>query len=182
MRAAAEELLGDTGTMHSVAATAEATTLPDASVDLVVAGQAFHWFDAVKTRAECTRILRPRGFVVLLWNDREVDTTPFLRAYETLLLEKGTDYASVDHKNITPGQLAAFFGQDAYREMSFPNEQRFDWDGLYGRAMSSSYVPHEGDSGHPAFTEGLRAVFESHAEGGFVTVRYQTRMYFDRLT
>lgn len=182
MRAAAEQLLGASDCFHSVAATAEATTLPDACVDLVVAGQAFHWFDIAKTRAECTRILRPGGFAVLLWNDRETDTTPFLSEYEALLLEKGTDYASVDHKNVTPGQLAAFFGQDAYREMSFPNEQRFDWDGLYGRAMSSSYVPHEGDDGHPAFAEGLRTLFDMHAKAGFVTVRYQTRMYFDRLS
>lgn len=182
MRAAAEELFGASDRFRSVAATAEATTLPDASVDLVVAGQAFHWFDIVKTRAECVRILRPGGFTVLLWNDRETDTTPFLAEYEALLLEKGTDYASVDHKNVTPEQLATFFGQDGYRTRSFPNEQRFDWDGLYGRAMSSSYVPHDGDDGHSAFANGLRALFDTHADGGFVTVRYQTRMYLDRIS
>ncbi len=182
MRAAAESLLARNDRFFSVNGTAEATTLPDASVDLIVAGQAFHWFDVANARRECSRILRPGGIAVLLWNDREVDTTPFLQAYEQLLLEKGTDYAAVDHKNVTPEQLAAYFGNEGYEVQAFDNAQRFDWDGLYGRAMSSSYVPGEGDAGHAAFTEGLRSVYDEHAEAGFVTVRYQTRMYSGSLS
>ena len=52
MRAAAERLLGGRPNFHSVRGTAEATTLPDGSVDCVVAAQAFHWFDPEKTRVE----------------------------------------------------------------------------------------------------------------------------------
>jgi len=182
MRGAAESLLGKNGQFRSIEGTAEATRLPSSSIDFIVAGQAFHWFDIAKARRESLRILRPDGIAVLLWNDREVDTTPFLIAYEQLLLSDGTDYAAVDHKNVTPEQLGAYFGSDGYEERSFPNEQRFDWDGLYGRAMSSSYVPPETDSRHGAFKQGLQAVFDEHADEGFVTVLYQTRMYFSRIT
>jgi SAM-dependent methyltransferase len=182
MRQAAESLLGENARFTSINGTAEQTTLRDASVDLAVAGQAFHWFDGPKVRAECQRILRPGGGAALLWNDRETDTSPFLIAYERLLLEKGTDYRAVDHKNVTDEQLSAFFGPDGYDVRQFPNEQRFDWAGLYGRAMSSSYVPHEGDARYTAFVDGLRAVFEAHAAAGHVTVTYQTRMYVGRLT
>lgn len=181
MREAAEAMLGNERGFHSIDGAAEHTTLPDTSIDLVTAGQAFHWFDIPKARVECLRILRPDGVAALLWNDREVDTTPFLAAYEQLLIERGTDYTSVDHKNVTPEQLAAFFGRAGYEAHAFPNEQRFDWDGLYGRAMSSSYVPGEGAPGHAAFVEGLRRLFDAHHESGYVTVRYQTRMYVSRL-
>jgi SAM-dependent methyltransferase len=179
MREAAESLLGSNANFRSVDGSAEMTTLPDASVDLIVAGQAFHWFDIANTRTECLRIIRPGGVAALLWNDREIDSTPFLAAYEQLLLDKGTDYAAVDHKNVTTEQLAAFFGNERFQVRAFPNEQQFDWDGLYGRAMSSSYVPQEGDARHPVFTRGLKILFEQHAEDGHVTVRYQTRIYFD---
>ena len=79
MREAAESLLAGYANFHSVAGSAESTTLPDASVDLIVAGQAFHWFDVPRARAEFRRILRPDGVVVLMWNTRRLDTTPFLR-------------------------------------------------------------------------------------------------------
>ena len=76
----------------SVKGTAEATTLADGSVDLITAAQAFHWFDRARTRAEFERILKPGGWVALIWNDRQLDSTPFLREYEALLHEFGTDY------------------------------------------------------------------------------------------
>lgn len=84
MRAAAETRYGSNGAFQSVAAPAEATTLPDASVDWIVAAQAFHWFDVEKCRVEFRRILKRGGFVALLWNDRR-DDTPFLRGYDALL-------------------------------------------------------------------------------------------------
>src|SRR5262245_20933382 len=125
MREAGASLLAPYANFHSLAGSAEATTLPDASVDLVVAGQAFHWFDAAKTRAEFRRILRPGGFVALLWNTRRIGTTPFLQAYEDLLQRFGTDYREVVHTNVDPSALATFFGGD-YRSHKLDNEQVFD--------------------------------------------------------
>src|SRR5229473_3113962 len=85
MRFAGEEFLSAVKNFSSVAGSAEATTLPDASVDFVSVAQAFHWFEPAATRREFLRILRPEGTVVIVWNDRELDTTQFLRDYEALL-------------------------------------------------------------------------------------------------
>ncbi len=71
---------------------AEATTLADKSSDLVVCGQAFHWFDLGRSKNEFRRILRPPGWVALIWNERKTHTTPFLAAYEQLLKTYATDY------------------------------------------------------------------------------------------
>jgi SAM-dependent methyltransferase len=181
MRQAAESLLSGHSRFVSIDGTAEDTTLPAASVVLCVAAQAFHWFDAAATRRELKRILVPNGLVALIWNDRRPDATPFLSAYEKTLLSLGTDYEQVNHRNIDEAQLAAWFGRGTMRVRTFPNEQRFDWDGLYGRALSSSYVPAKTDSRHPAFANALRANFDEHNENGFVTFEYDTRLYIGAL-
>jgi SAM-dependent methyltransferase len=181
MRAAAETLLRGYPRFHSVAGSAEATTLPDASVDVAVAGQAFHWFDADRARAEFARILRPGGRVVLLWNTRHVDTTPFLRAYEALLQEFGTDYQAVRHDAIRHEVLNGFFA-GGFEKHILPNEQRFGLEGLRGRLLSMSYVPAEDDPRHLPMLRELDRIFSEHARDGEVRIDYDTEIYSGRIT
>lgn len=179
MRAAAEAMLGAVPRFHSVAGSAEATTLPDASVDYVVAAQAFHWFDPAAARREWLRILRPGGWMVLLWNARRTDTTPFLRAYEALLHAHGTDYASVNHENVTAETIGAVLGADFGRR-DVPSEQVFDWEGLKGRLLSSSYAPNEGQPGHAPMMDALERLFRAHQQDGHVRFEYDTQIYWGR--
>ncbi len=177
MRKAAEKLLGGDDRFISLAGTAEETLISPQSVDLIVAAQAFHWFDPYKSRAEFLRILRPSGYVALIWNDRRVDSTPFLAEYDALLRTLGTDYEKVNHRNIDADRLQAFFHPGTFSEYVFGNHQDFDWEGLYGRAMSSSYVPAEGEPGYDAFAKELRALYSRHETSRGVTFEYDTRLY-----
>lgn len=181
MRNAGSLLLSEYGRFHPVRGTAEATTLKEGTVNLVAAGQAFHWFQPEQARVEFQRVLIPEGHVVLIWNDRKADATPFLAEYDALLREEGTDYAEVNHQNVDGERLSAFFRPEPYGAEIFPNRQVFDWDGLYGRAMSSSYVPGEGHPNHARFTERLRDAYERHAVNGSVTFEYDTRVFYGRL-
>ncbi|MCA9103493.1 MAG: class I SAM-dependent methyltransferase [Planctomycetales bacterium] len=181
MRAALLASLDDEPRLHISAGTAEATGLPAASADLVTAGQAFHWFDAKRARREFARILKPGGQIALFWNTRQTDATPFLRAYEEFLCAYGTDYQTVRHDNQGPQQLRAFFGGD-YQSRTFANEQRFDFAGLRGRLLSSSYVPAADDPGREPMLAELRRLFDRHAEAGQVRVLYETELYFGRLS
>lgn len=181
MRAAAQRHLGDTAGFISISGTAEDTTLPAASVDLIAAAQAFHWFDPTAARREFTRILRAQGWVVLIWNDRRKQSTPFLRDYERLLLTHGTDYRQVDHTRIGEVELEAFFGPAGYQSASFENTQVFDFRGLHGRLLSSSYAPAEGDPGYPAMAQELQQIFDTHQVDGQVTFEYDTRVFFGQL-
>lgn len=177
MRAAAESLLGNDDRFTSVNGSAECTTLPDASVDLVTAAQAFHWFSGEATRAEWSRILRPRGLVALVWNVRNVAASEFMSGYEALLRELGTDYAEVSHEGVDDARLRALFGHGAFERLTFPNAQTFDLVGLVGRVESASYAP---DAGHPNYgpmMERLRQLFEASQSNGTVAFEYETRLF-----
>lgn len=181
MRAAGERLFGANPRFNSVAATAEATTLRDESVDLVVAGQAFHWFDRERCRKEFLRILKPGGWVVLIWNDRRTEATPFLAGYETLLRDFATDYEQVNHRNIDTEMLRQFFRAQP-KLKSFPYTQRFDFEGLKGRLHSSSYAPEQGQPKHDAMVARLRQIFAAHQQGDQVAFVYDTVVYYGKLT
>jgi len=177
MAAVAEADLAHTGRFHSVDGRAEATTLGEGSVDLITAGQAFHWFKVPESRAEFGRILRPGGGVALVWNLRRLDSTPFLRDYETFLRRWSNDYEEVSEKYAKPESLRALFGPAGWRERRFDSAQHFDLEGLRGRLLSSSYTPREGDPRRAEMLAALPAVFDAHARDGRVAFEYDTRMF-----
>ena len=181
MRAAAEKRLAAYARFHSIDGSAEKSTLDRRSVDLAVAGQAFHWFDRGRARAEFLRILRGKARAALLWNDRKTEGSAFSERYEALLRSFGTDYAAVDHKNLTRETFDRFFGAGRWTLVSLSNEQRFDLDGLRGRLLSSSYAPAPGQPRHDEMMRELDATFAATNEGGFVRMEYDTRIYLGRL-
>jgi SAM-dependent methyltransferase len=180
MRQAGERLLAEFPKFTSMEGKAEATTLPGASVDFVTVAQAAHWFDRERARREFVRILKRGGWLVLLWNERLTDSTPFLRAYEELLLNFGTDYEEVRHERTTDA-VNDFFDPAPYRELAFPTRQEFDYAGLEGRLLSSSYAPGPDHPKHAAMLGELRRVFEACAVQGRVAFEYKTRVYFGQL-
>jgi SAM-dependent methyltransferase len=179
MRDAAENFLKDFPNFKSIDGTAENTALEDDSVDFVTAAQAFHWFDPAKTRAEFSRILRAKGYVVLIWNERLLDANDFLRDYEKLLIKYGSDYEKVRHDNIDPKKLKDFFQND-FSQKTFRNVQIFDFDGLKGRLMSSSYMPTETDELFEPMIIELRALFENQAESGKIEILYNTNIFYSQ--
>jgi SAM-dependent methyltransferase len=177
MRLAGERLLADFPRFTSVAGTAEATTLPSTSVNFVTAAQAAHWFDRERSRREFIRILKPSGWLVLLWNERVVDGTPFLRDYEQFLLTFGTDYKDVRPER-TRDAVNEFFDPAPYQERMFGMRQEFDYAGLEGRLLSSSYAPAAEHPQHRPMLGELRRIFAKHAMNEKVGVDYKTRVYF----
>jgi SAM-dependent methyltransferase len=181
MREAAERLLKDYPRFHSVAAQAEETALPDHGVDFVTAGQAFHWFDREKTREEFARVIKPQGWVVLIWNERITTTTPFLVAYEQLLKDYSTDYEQVDHRRIDDGVIREFFGSDKFILKQLKNIQVFDYEGVKGRLLSSSYAPEEGHPNYEPMLAELERIFQTYQDEGKVVFEYVTQMYYGQL-
>ncbi|HEY0321520.1 MAG TPA: class I SAM-dependent methyltransferase [Pyrinomonadaceae bacterium] len=181
MREAGERLLHPYSNFKSIEGVAEATGLEDGSVDFVTAGQAFHWFDRKGARLEFLRILKPEGWTVLIWNERRTDTTPFLIAYEKMLIEYGTDYEAVNHTKIDERVVAEFFSPESFRLKIYQNRQGFDFESLKGRLLSSSYTPEEGHPNYTPMLEELERIFQAHAESGEVSFDYETKVYYGQL-
>lgn len=180
MRQAGESFLKGFENFTSVDATAENTNLPDSIIDFIVAGQAFHWFDRERCRKEFARILKPTGWTALIWNERKNAASPFLLEYEKLLKTYVTDYSQLDHKNIDDDVVREFFGYTPAKK-SFPSSQEFDYEGVKGRLLSSSYSPEAGQPGHFDMLLDLKRIFDAHQTNGHVQFIYDTVVYYGKL-
>jgi ubiquinone/menaquinone biosynthesis C-methylase UbiE len=157
------------GDVRYVKAEASATTLPPASVDLVTAAQAFHWFSLADTLVEVDRILRPGGVAVAFWNMRD-RTHPFVAAYTQLLARYSSEVGRVPRGPAAIAAIRTAVPRSTVR--SFPNAQRLDRVGLRGRAWSSSYVAH-GVADAEGFNAGLDALFDQYQVDDCVEMAYR---------
>lgn len=181
MRRAAEDRFRGESRFHSVAGSSEHTTLPDASVDWLMAAQAFHWFDVERARLEALRILRPPCCAALIWNNRREDT-PFLAEYEAFLHTFAIDYASAKHQQAeSDGRIPRFFGGGELTHRVFPNAQACDWDGLRGRTLSASYMPNADHPSYSSMMSALRELFDRHAHDGQVVIEYESSLHVGRM-
>ena len=181
MREAAEEYLTPYPRFTSMDGSAEATGLGDASVSFVTAGQAFHWFEPEATRREFVRILRPNGWVAIVWNDRSTATSGFGHAYEDLLVRYGTDYTRVKDSYPTAEDISSFFEHRDFQTHELPNHQIFDLQGLRGRLRSSSYAPAEGQANFAPMMEELDQLFATHQQNDQVRMDFSTWVYLGQL-
>jgi len=180
MREKAIELLDSYNGFIPQNGTAENTGIESNSVSAIIAGQAFHWFDAVKTRTEFKRILKPDGIVALIWNERKT-TSAFEQEYDELILKHGNDYVKVDHRNIDTEHIAAFFNPEPVHLETFANKQVFGFEGLKGRLLSSSYMPARDEEGYEPMINDLQVLFNKFQQGGVIVINYDTKVYSGKL-
>ena len=181
MRKAGEEYLSKYSCFYSVDGLAEATTLPDQSVDWVTAGTAFHWFNAEKTRTEFKRILKSPGFCLLVWNVRNLEDSALLQEYEELISKYGKDYRQSRAQRFNQTAVAEFFKPYQMETASFINSQQFNWEGLQGRLFSTSYSLRESDPEFKNMLTDLRKIFDQHQQNGLVEFPYNTQVYYGRM-
>ena len=182
MRQAAEQHLINYNNLVSIDGQAETTTLEDNTIDLVTVAQAFHWFDRVKTRKEFVRILKPNGYLALVWNNRLKDNTPFQISYNDLLIEHCPGHEKTNHYKITDDQIAEFYGTSEMKIFTCAYHQIFDFDGLKGRLFSSSYTPKETEPNYQPLLSSLKVLFDKYQVNGQVQFDYTTKMYYGTLS
>ncbi len=181
MRLAAEYLFQQFSNFHSINGSAENTGLPHDSMDYLLIGQAFHWFNQCKARQELQRILKPKGYAIIMWNERLTESSIFLKEFENLLIRFSEDYMKVDHRNVTETMLTNFFGHTQYGYRAFDNCQLFNWEGLKGRLFSMSYAPEAHQKAYHQMLEELGRIFRKNAVFGEIKFDYLTKMYFGQL-
>jgi SAM-dependent methyltransferase len=182
MREVSVRLLETYSGFHDVDGRAEATTLSDRSIDFVVAGQSFHWFDLPKARNEFLRILKSAGWMMIVWNERDSKASPFMAAYDRVLQTYVTDPTRLAHKQVYETALTDFFGAQGFSTKLFRYQQHLDYEGVKGRLLSSSYTPELKHPNHAPMLSELETVVQAHKTGEHVTLEYITRMYYGRLS
>ncbi|MBN1979899.1 MAG: class I SAM-dependent methyltransferase [Chitinivibrionales bacterium] len=164
----------------SVNATAEQTSLADASIDCIVTAQAFHWFEPQSTRREFTRILRPQGWVVIVWNERKKQGSALLDEYEALLRKHAPEYEKSIHRDISDNRIEQFFGTKEFTKNALSYVQHFNGEALIGRMLSSSYVPVEG-ADYDQLIAGMTQLHDRHQVNGTVAFEYDTLVYCGKI-
>jgi ubiquinone/menaquinone biosynthesis C-methylase UbiE len=180
MRKDAENALHANPFYRSVSGSAEATTLDDASVNMVTAFQSFHWFEKEKARREFKRILKEPKYVLFVWNNRAETESDFLKGYEAILQDL-PEYKLVNHKNISIDNLRSFIENDEVKTVSYSNLQLFDLEGLKGRFFSSSYTPAFGTQEYYKQITKLESLFQKCNKDGFVEYEYRTEAYLGKM-
>ncbi|WP_227014047.1 class I SAM-dependent methyltransferase [Paenibacillus psychroresistens] len=181
MREAAGHMLAGESRYTSVTGSAEETQLQSDSVDYIVCAQAFHWFDQAAAQLEFRRVLKSGGKAALIWNSRLRKGSAFLEQYEQLLNKFGSDYAKVNHSNISQDALIAFFKQGEMKVGRFKISQKVDFDGLTGRLLSSSYIPEIGHPSYEPMMVELSGIFERNNQHGTVSIDYETEVYWGEI-
>jgi ubiquinone/menaquinone biosynthesis C-methylase UbiE len=180
MRLAAEYLLSSYPLFTSIAGTAEATGLADHSIDMITAGNAFHWFKHEQTRQEFLRILIPQGWVILVWNLERNNGSPFAIAFEQFW-QKHIDPAAHFSDRQRPDYVTRFFGADNLKEKTLDNYQTCDFETLKGLALSFLKAPQPGDPRYQAMVDDLQVIFSQYQEGGTVTLEYDAQIVYGQL-
>ena len=179
MRAAAEQRLRDHPGFHTIDGSAESTGLPDNSIDLIAAAQAFHWFDRARAKNEFRRILKANGKVALIWNERLDNASEVNQRYESVLKEMVPGYPAVaHHRMVRQEDIHEFFAPNRLELVTFRNEQNMDRAGLIGRLLSTSYVPNTGQPGNVEIVAAVDQIFDDCQTNNLVTMVYETRVYF----
>jgi ubiquinone/menaquinone biosynthesis C-methylase UbiE len=175
MRRGAEKNLTVYPHFISVNGKAEQTSLPGKSVDLITVAQAFHWMKPGETKEEFQRILKPKGYIVLLWNIR-LASTAFLRAFEELKIQFGTDYQAT--RMVKEKGIAEFFLPGSFIQKSFYHSQSLNYEGLKGQLLSTSYAPLQGKP-YEQMIVALEELFNQYHENGFVKIEYETKVFIN---
>jgi ubiquinone/menaquinone biosynthesis C-methylase UbiE len=137
--------------------TAETTTLPDHSVDIITIAHALHWFDLDAFRIECRRIVKPGGLVIAIYN-----------------LTPGGEMIRVSIKTTD-----AFFSNPTTWE--FPNPMQYTRENWLAYIASQDEYPLPNDPGYDAHIAKINAEFDRNSEDGLLNIDRITKIYSERI-
>ncbi|MBX3113279.1 MAG: class I SAM-dependent methyltransferase [Fimbriimonadaceae bacterium] len=167
------------GKVTFIRATAESFPAPENSVDLITAAQAFHWFDRDAVKAHWRSVLKPTGYVALVWNER-TESTPFAREFTAFL----NHLANLDPNNKPPTEssdedILNFFSKA--RIETATHSTPLTEEELINLAVSRSYFP---SPSHPEFEQlkqEVRIIFERNAVNQHVMLPHLCKSFIGQI-
>jgi SAM-dependent methyltransferase len=177
MRIYSENEFAGLQNFKSVKGTAEKTNLSSQSVDAITAAQSFHWFDTFPVIDEFNRILKPDGYIILIWNDRRSDNNDFMNQYEKLLTRYCPDYSETSHKNYSSDRINSIFSGYNIDFYQIENHQDLNLDAFLGRLKSCSYCLKKDHENYNLLMDEITTLHTAFQSNGIVRFEYDTIMY-----
>jgi ubiquinone/menaquinone biosynthesis C-methylase UbiE len=198
MLEACRELATKHPALEIVQGSAEATKLPDASVDLIAVGRAMHWFDWPRAHREFQRILRPEGWVLVATNGHRDSGAPVSNRLSQILRKCRTDSAEADELSAIlrkwrmdsaeadttrnfKERLRGFLNMSTWQQTTLHHAMTVDFPKLLGYAQSLSAIPRPGERGYDEMLVELRAVFDRYQRDGSLVTPLSSDMDLGRL-
>lgn len=180
MRRAAEIELGRYPNFNSVNGNAAGTTLEYGSVDFITSAQAFHWFDVRLFKKECSRILRNKGTVFLVWNVRDDDriNQELYRVYSGYC----PDFKGFNGGIKKDDQRIRNFFDDRYDYVSYDNPLFYDKEKFMARSLSGSYSLKEGDKEYVSYLKSISDIFDRYSNNGVVSIGQRSVAYIGQIS
>lgn len=179
MRLEAEKLLGVNPAFSSVEGSASSLNLPSCSCDFITAAQAFHWFNPLEFRAECSRVLKPGGYVFLIWNMRDMNAEVNRKSFEIYkkYCPQFKGFAGGIQRN--DERIRQFFPE--YEVLCYDHPLYFTKEKFIKRSLSGSYSLKESDDFYTEYIQKLERLFETYSESGTLEMPNQTMVYVGTL-
>ena len=179
MRRKAEQKLSIYSNFHSVDASAENTGLNDKSVSLIIVASAFHWFDAIKFKQECMRVLRDNGVVCIIFNVRVYDE--FTKKQCKICKKYCDGFESLTHGyDKTINLIDDFYvGNYAVYEYDFPLE--YTKQKFISRCLSSSYAPLPDSKNYEAYICEIKALLDETFKEEILNIANKTMMFVGKV-
>lgn len=181
MRAYAEILYKDCPNFISINGSAEDTTLPDGLADMVIAGEAFHWFDKKLAKREFVRISKPGGWIVIFWNRRQPAASQFMTKFTEIMAKYAIPDGSEKQRRVERQQLTDFFAPSPMIIRTTENIQTLDEEGLIGRTLSQSSMPEPSHESYKDMEKELKDLFNKYQENGKVSIIHNTEIFIGRV-
>lgn len=176
----AEALLSQCDRFIPVLASAESTSLAEQSVEAITVASAYHWFEQEQFLRECQRIIKPNGYIFLIYNIRKSDDLLSLEQKQ-ICQRYCPDFSSFHHgADKTRENCSAFF-QEGWQEALFPHDLTYSKEQFLSRCLSSSYSPPQSHPDYPAYRQALEKLIEKHAENELITVHNYTACWYGKV-
>lgn len=153
------------------------TNLDNDAIDCILIGNDFVDYTPEALESECKHIARLNSFVLIINQKISLDSSPFAKAYADFIQRFSTTNKEEYSTEVSINALDKFY-QNGYEQKQFPNQQRFDLEGITAYYLSSKGALKSEDPKYKFALKALKILFHQYQENGQVHLEYQTTIYF----
>jgi ubiquinone/menaquinone biosynthesis C-methylase UbiE len=157
---------------------AESSTLDPISVNHIVCGESFHWFETHSAIKEFQRILIPNGYL-MIFSNWEYKNTDFAKQFNLIIQKHQFESNVKPPPKIEWNQI---FHNGKYEKIQYPMRKEMNFEQILGYALSLSRTPLPGDKAYEFFKNELKNAFNRFEKNTKILFEFKTKLKFGKLS